>query len=355
MAQVAFLARGCEWYDRLRLSMMRIFLSYRRDDAAAWAGRLHDSLAARFGEQNIFQDVAAIRPGEDFTAAIDRALDHSDVALAVIGPRWLTVTDTDGTPRLEQHDDYVRSELLAALAHELLVIPVLVGGATMPDAAQLPAELQPLARHQAIALRDAAWHQDVDGLIRALRGERPAPPRRRASTWMVVAGLAIATILAAVAALALANRDGDGEDDSGLTGCPTPAEPDWNMIELTGEPVGQVADLDGAWRFEVSEGGHRRESGQWDVVLAVTATNESGPDQHHDASFYELAIDGVEYAPWCFTVVAGNDPLEAGSSSDALVGFEVTRDPAVGALALEIEMSGQPERIELTSGRPSAG
>lgn len=36
---------------------MRIFLSYRREDSSAWAGRPHDTLAARFGEQNIFQDV----------------------------------------------------------------------------------------------------------------------------------------------------------------------------------------------------------------------------------------------------------------------------------------------------------
>ncbi len=43
---------------------MRIFLSYRREDASAWAGRLNDALARRFGEANIFQDVVAVLPAQ---------------------------------------------------------------------------------------------------------------------------------------------------------------------------------------------------------------------------------------------------------------------------------------------------
>jgi TIR domain len=107
---------------------MRIFLSYRREDASAWAGRLRDALAAQFGEENVFQDVATVRPGQRFTDAIDVALSRSDVALAVIGPRWFMAAGDDGEPRLAKSDDYVRAELMAALAHTKQVIPVLVGG-----------------------------------------------------------------------------------------------------------------------------------------------------------------------------------------------------------------------------------
>ena len=64
---------------------MRIFLSYRREDSSAWAGRLRDVLASRVGEENVFQDVTAVRPGQDFRAAIDGALGRSDAVLAVIG------------------------------------------------------------------------------------------------------------------------------------------------------------------------------------------------------------------------------------------------------------------------------
>ena len=79
---------------------MRIFLSYRRDDSSAWAGRLRDALADEFGKDNIFQDVVAVQPGQDFTDAVDAALSRSDAALAVIGPRWLTAAGVDGEPRL---------------------------------------------------------------------------------------------------------------------------------------------------------------------------------------------------------------------------------------------------------------
>jgi hypothetical protein len=107
---------------------VRIFLSYRREDSSAWAGRLHDTLAARFGEQNIFQDVAAIRAGEDFDDAIDRALAQADVTLVVIGPQWLAATAPGGETRLAQEGDYVRAELTAAFTHGSRVVPLLLGG-----------------------------------------------------------------------------------------------------------------------------------------------------------------------------------------------------------------------------------
>jgi len=89
-------------------------------------------LAARFGDRNIFQDVVAVRPGQNFTDAMDAALSRSDVVIAVIGPRWLTAAGADGEPRLAKSDDYVRAELTAALAHAKQVIPVLVGGRRSP-------------------------------------------------------------------------------------------------------------------------------------------------------------------------------------------------------------------------------
>jgi hypothetical protein len=116
-------------------AVMRIFLSYRREDSSAWAGRLRDALSARLGEDNIFQDVVAVQPGQDFTDAVDAALTRSDATLVVIRPRWLTAAGVDGEPRLADESDYVRSELVAALASTPSVIPVLVGVAAMPTAA----------------------------------------------------------------------------------------------------------------------------------------------------------------------------------------------------------------------------
>ena len=215
---------------------MRIFLSYRRDDAAAWAGRLYDALAAQFDQRNLWQDVTAVRPGENFSDAIDAALAESDVVLAVIGPSWLTATTSTGEPRFTRPDDYVRIELAAALAQGKQVIPVLVGDATMPTRAQLPEGLEGLGLRQAVVLHDATWHQDVDGFIRSLRGE-PATtrwPRR----WLIPAAVIGLLLAAGLAGWLVLGRDSEE---------PAGGDPGWGsrgsaVTEVTATTVLEVCD-----------------------------------------------------------------------------------------------------------------
>jgi hypothetical protein len=59
-----------------------IFISYRRQNDAALAGRISDLLA---GEFDIFMDVDAIRLGTDFVEAINEEVAKCDVLIAVIG------------------------------------------------------------------------------------------------------------------------------------------------------------------------------------------------------------------------------------------------------------------------------
>jgi len=151
----------------------RVFICYRRADAEAWAGRLFDRLAAEFGTDRVFLDVEAVRPGEDFVAAIGRALEAVDAVLAVIGPTWATARAADGRPSLENPQDYVRMELALALQREVRVIPVLVGGAVMPGAGALPPDLGQLTRLNALAVTHAHFGDDSDRLVEALR---PRPP-----------------------------------------------------------------------------------------------------------------------------------------------------------------------------------
>jgi len=91
------------------------------------------------------------------------------VVVAVIGRSWLSITDKHGQRRLDNPDDYVRHELSAALARDMRVIPVLVQGAGMPKASELPDPLKPLARRNAIELSDLRWRFDVGELIKALK------------------------------------------------------------------------------------------------------------------------------------------------------------------------------------------
>jgi TIR domain len=113
-----------------------IFISYRRQDTSDVAGRLYDRLADRFGEARVFMDVDTIELGVDFAEVITSAVGTCEVLLAVIGPNWVTATGKDGR-RLEDPDDIVRLEVEAALAREVRVIPVLVGGAVMPQRGEL--------------------------------------------------------------------------------------------------------------------------------------------------------------------------------------------------------------------------
>ncbi|MEO6410175.1 MAG: toll/interleukin-1 receptor domain-containing protein [Burkholderiaceae bacterium] len=155
--------------------MSSIFISYRRDDSAPYAGRLYDRLSAHFGAGEVFMDIDQIEPGEDFVEVIERKVGGCETAVVLIGPRWLGIADEQGARRLDDAADFVRLEVAAALQRGVRVVPVLVGGANMPRAEQLPAPLAVLARRNAVELSDSRFHRDVDRLIAALA--KPAPAR----------------------------------------------------------------------------------------------------------------------------------------------------------------------------------
>ena len=116
----------------------RLFISYRREDSIAYAGRLYDHLSAHFGADRVFMDIGQIEAGDDFVKVLDSEIAASDVVIALIGPAWLNASNENGR-RLDQPDDFVCHELAAALRQGKRLIPVLVGGATMPPASVLAA------------------------------------------------------------------------------------------------------------------------------------------------------------------------------------------------------------------------
>ena len=126
----------------------KIFINYRRDDSIGMAGRLHDRLAQTLGRNKLFMDVDDIPPGDRLRSVSERQVAACHAMLVVIGPNWLTAKDEAGQRRLDQPDDFVAIEIAAALARDIRVIPVLVEGARMPKASELPDSLKPLARRQ---------------------------------------------------------------------------------------------------------------------------------------------------------------------------------------------------------------
>jgi len=143
----------------------RVFMSYRRDDSAGDTGRLYDALTARFGRDSVFMDVDAIAPGADFADAIRQAVSSCQVFIAVIGKTWIGSADAGGHRRLDDDRDFVRLEIQAALERNLRVIPVLVQGASMPSADQLPDAIGRLAVRNAFELTYGRWHYDAARLI----------------------------------------------------------------------------------------------------------------------------------------------------------------------------------------------
>src|SRR5262245_58230814 len=145
--------------------MAGIFISYRRQDSDAYAGRLYDRLSTHFGKARIFMDID-MNLGIDFVDEIEQRVASCEVLLAVIGRSWLEVKDDVGQRRLDDPKDWVRLEIAAALKRNIPVIPTLVGGGKMPGKSEVPAVLSNLTRRQAIEISHNRFHIDVDRLIR---------------------------------------------------------------------------------------------------------------------------------------------------------------------------------------------
>jgi hypothetical protein len=142
----------------------KVFICYRREDTAAHAGRLYDAMVNRFGERNVFMDVD-MAPGVDFVERITEVVSACQVLIVVMGPNWATVTDEDGEARITDPDDFVRLEVETALRRpDVTPIPALVSEARMPKREQLPAELRPLTRRNALELSNSRWGYDVERL-----------------------------------------------------------------------------------------------------------------------------------------------------------------------------------------------
>jgi hypothetical protein len=176
-----------------------IFVSYRRDDTAATAGRLRDRLAREFGPKNVFMDIDNIPAGVDSAKHLQVKLANCDLMVALIGARWLTIANSSGIPRIQEPDDYVRMELSAALSSGLKLVPVLVDGASMPAESRLPVPLQPLSKLNAVELRNSQFRWDAARVVEKLSQTLGYSPRlRRQLKWL--AGAA-ACVMVAIAAL----------------------------------------------------------------------------------------------------------------------------------------------------------
>jgi hypothetical protein len=222
-----------------------IFIGYRREDGAGWAGRLHADLQARLGRNSqIFMDVDGIPPGEDFRTYIDHAIVQCDAFVAMIGPDWLDARDEQGRRRLDDPHDFVRLEIAAALNRDIRVIPVLVGGARLPTAEELPEPLGRLVNRHAVSLDNETWELGVSKIVGSFveptdpqlprltlsptrydSRRRPVPPARPYRIIGIVLILVVVLVLVASLGATVLGRSLNQSSAPVATPAPTPSQP----------------------------------------------------------------------------------------------------------------------------------
>ncbi|MGH9226909.1 MAG: toll/interleukin-1 receptor domain-containing protein [Acidimicrobiales bacterium] len=246
--------------------MSGIFVSYRRSDSAYIAGRLRDDLAEQFGDGLlIFRDIETMPLGS-FPDEIAEAIRSCDAMLVIIGQGWLSATGAGGTRRLDDPGDWVRREIAAGLAQHKIVVPVLVEGARLPAAPDLPGDLHGLVLQQAVELPDARWDYELGRLADQMRAALGIPVGVRLLTgpWTspdAPVRLTVEKVEVQAASLRLhlvvENRTSDGlflpsdsfdlTDDTGHQYPPNPASPDWANDFGPGTSRGVVDVDEGLW------------------------------------------------------------------------------------------------------------
>lgn len=148
---------------------LRVFISYRRDDAKWEAREIYRSLTQVLPRDHVFMDLDSIPPGADFVDVLEGWVDECDILLALIGSGWIDAMDPKtARRRLENPNDFVRIEVRKALERGIPVVPVLLDGAPIPDAERLPDDLKKLTRRNAEFVEHRTVDSDVERLIRRL-------------------------------------------------------------------------------------------------------------------------------------------------------------------------------------------
>ena len=309
-------------------------------------GRLFDVFAAKYGPSRVFQDVSSSSPGVDFGQRIESTIAGSDVVLVVIGPNWLSSAVATGERRIDQPDDFVRREggrgdwLGAA------------GGAGAGGqrrrsrvAEDLPDDLAGLLHRQAVTVRDASWHQDVDSLIRQLEGQ-PLPLVGRRRTTAVIASVVVVLLAVGGVVALLANDDdpASGDNDSGqFTGCPATGAP-YTPVELANDPV-ETFDLGDAHVVEarIVGGWTVNDDNGTGVLVSLEVTNRT---ERQDDTFADdvylgmgvingLLVDGIDQGDaWCKSD-KGDPELEPGEKVVATIGWTTNVDPTGAPITLQ--------------------
>jgi hypothetical protein len=326
----------------------KIFISYRRADSGGTAGRLRDRLVRIFGEQDVFMDVDSIPGGVDFAADLNRQIAECRVFLAVIGPNWLDEKDESGARRLNNPDDLLSKEIAAALARDpsvVSVIPVLVDDARMPKADKLPDPIKPLARRNAVEVRNAQFARDAEALATTVREslgkERTWLGWRR--TAAVVCGAALVLVSSAVYLRMLASRPPAVESSVASTAAESP-DANTRVPTIEGGERSSISD----WPWLVSVFPRHQFTCNGSLIAAKKVLTNAGCVRAGQSINYEVvaAVDDGKDLKLGKRIRVAKINIHPGYSEDSLEGIEKNN---IAILELEAEF---PPPFATVSARP---
>lgn len=154
--------------------MTQVFLNYRTVDEPFGAALLDQALSDEFGSSAVFFASKSIPLGADWEKEMFEAVSRSAALLAVMGRNWLNAADEQGRRRIDDRNDFVRREILAALKLGIQIVPVRLELPRRIPKEELPAPLRPLAELQGIEIRFRSTGPDIATLARKLRQLVPA-------------------------------------------------------------------------------------------------------------------------------------------------------------------------------------
>jgi hypothetical protein len=237
----------------------------------------------------------------------------------------------------------------------------------LPTADALPEDIRGLVERQGIVLRDESWHQDVETLVRSLRGEPVVPighSRRR--LWAGAAAVALAA--SGLLAWLIAPFGGGGAGASLATelptmtatednypACPAPNGDGWHAVTLRDPATGAVKTTTGSLTFTVKYVRWRElTAGKWMVSLDTEMTNHTTADFPHGSWDYNYLVVGnhqFELNPGGCFATADEAFVKPRLTGDARAGFVVSCRPAgaiVVSMAAGNEQLGDDAAITVT-------
>jgi LysM repeat protein len=152
---VFFGRRTMRHQQKLRQTGPKVFISYRRHDTWAVARNLYDQLESRGAR--VFLDVKDINEGR-FAEIIETNIERCEYFIPVLGPSTLEST-------------WVRREIATAIAHNKVIIPILVSGFTFE--APLPDDIKELESHNSITLTPEYLDAAIARLLQFLHLNAP--------------------------------------------------------------------------------------------------------------------------------------------------------------------------------------